>query len=110
MNNELVNRIENGNLQGLFYNTACLKVNPGNDFNTVYQEFLQFAKQTVVENGCIEFFTAPGDLTEGEIMLWEVWENEASMNNHMDEPHTKDLLAKNLITFQWAKSADLSVK
>lgn len=110
MNDKLINRIENNNQKGLFYNTACLKVTAGNDFNAVYAELLQFVKQTTKENGCIEFFAAPSNLEEGEIMLWEVWEKEANMQNHMNEEHTKNILAKNLIELKWSNSANMAAK
>lgn len=39
-------------------------------------------------------------------MLWEVWENEEAMNNHMQEEHTTNILSKNLIELQWSRSVD----
>lgn len=110
MNNKLIDRIESNNQKGLFYNTACLKVTAGNDFYAVYNEMLAFVKQTIKEKGCIEFFAAPSNLETGEIMLWEVWESEANMQNHMNEDHTKNILSKNLVEFQWGNSADMSGK
>lgn len=110
MSNKLVERIGATNQTGLFYNTACLKVTSGNDFDLVYGELLAFVKETIKEKGCIEFFAAPSNIEEKEIMLWEVWENEENMQSHMSEPHTQKILAKNLVELKWSQSADLSKK
>ena len=102
MSNTLVERIEATHQTDLFYNTACLKVTSGNDFVSVYNELLAFAKETIKEKGCIEFFAAPSNIEEKEIMLWEVWENEENMQNHMSEPHPQKILAKNLVELKWS--------
>lgn len=107
MENNLINEIENNNLKNLYYNTGCLKVTDGNNYIEVYNEILQFVKQTVKESGCIEFFAAPGNLESKEIILWEVWENEEALQNHMNEKYTKELLSKNLIELKWNTSTVL---
>ncbi len=104
MNNKLVNRMENLPQDSYFYNTACLKITDGNSFAQVYAELTAFVKETVNEDGCIEFFAAPASVDQGEIMLWEVWEKEADMQKHMEQGHTQNLLAKNLLTLLWSKS------
>lgn len=104
MNDKLINRIEKKGQKKLYYNTACLIVTQGNEFNKVYGELLDFVKCTIKEEGCIEFFAAPSSIDKKEIMLWEVWENEEYLQIHMNAEHTKNILGKNLVQLKWSES------
>lgn len=104
MKNNLIDKIVTNNLKNLYYNTACLKVTDGNNYIEVYNEVLEFVKQTVKESGCIEFFAVPGNLELKEILLWEIWKNEEALQDHMNEKYTKELLSKNLIELKWNTS------
>ncbi|MEG2254257.1 MAG: antibiotic biosynthesis monooxygenase [Vagococcus sp.] len=101
----LVNHIKNLDNKELVYNTACLHVTEGNQFEAVYKEMMAFVERTTIENGCIEFFIVPGDIEQKEIFLWEVWENKSAFDNHMTEEHTATFLGKGLIELQWHKLA-----
>lgn len=107
MNNNLISIIGRENLTKKYYNTACLRVNEGNDFLSVYNELIEFAKQTNTEEGCIEFFVAPSSIENKEVMLWEVWEDAKYFDLHMNAKHTQDILSKNLISLKWSNSADM---
>lgn len=100
-NGKLINRIDRNKVDSLVYNTACLKVTDGNDFNTVYQQLLDFVSETVKEKDCIEFFVSPSNVEKNEFMLWEVWGNTEAFNSHMEQEHTKALLSKNIIELKW---------
>lgn len=65
----LINRIGEKELKELFYCTACIKVTEGNDYSFVYEEILKFVQQTILEEGCVEFFVVPGNSEAGEFIL-----------------------------------------
>lgn len=110
MKNNLIYRIGKEELKKKYYNTACLRVNDGNDFIKTYDELLAFSEKTIEEEGCIEFFVAPSSIENKEFMLWEVWENSSFLDDHMQAEHTQSILSKNLITLLWSNSADMKNK
>lgn len=101
MNQQLINRVKDSKEKKLVYNTACLKMTEGNDYNTVYQELLLFVSKTVKESDCIEFFVTPSNLEKKEFMLWEVWGTSEAFGKHMEMTYTKEILAKNIIELKW---------
>lgn len=103
MSQPLINRIDAATRKSLVYNTACLKMTEGNDYEAVYQELLDFVSKTVKEEGCIEFFAVPSSVEKKEFMLWEVWQTKEAFHAHMEEDYTKAILAKKRIELKWNK-------
>ena len=101
MNQQLINRVKNKKENKLVYNTACLKMTEGNDYNSVYQQLLLFVEKTVSESDCIEFFVTPSNLDKKEFMLWEVWGTPEAFRKHMEMTYTKEILAENVIELKW---------
>ena len=105
MKNKLIDYINSENADRFVYNTASLKVTSGNNYEEVYSQLLDFAKATAAEENCIEFFFAPSVIEKGEFMLWEVWGNMEAFDKHMTQPHTTEILSRNVIELQWNKLA-----
>lgn len=103
----LINNLNGENIKGLYYCTACIKVTEGNDYDLVYEEFIKFVKQTILEDGCVEFFIVPGNREAGEFILWEIWKDEAAFHFHHNAQHTKDYFSKKLTKIKWLEKATL---
>lgn len=105
----LINRINENDLRNLYYCTACIKVTAGNDYDMVYDAFVEFVRQTVLEDGCVEFFIVPGNREAGEFILWEIWKDEAAFHYHHNALHTKEYFSKKLTEIKWLEKAVLSI-
>lgn len=103
----LINNIKEEEIKNLYYCTACIKVTEGNEYDFVYDEFIKFVKQTILEEGCVEFFIVPGDREAGEFILWEIWKDEDAFHFHHNAQHTKDYFSKELTEIKWLKKATL---
>lgn len=101
MNQQLIKRVNKNKDTKLVYNTACLKVTNENEYSTVYQQLLDFVAKTVEEIDCIEFFVVPSNVNKKEFMLWEVLGTREAFNKHVEEVHTKEILAKHIIELKW---------
>lgn len=105
--NNLINNINETDIKGLYYCTACIKVTEGNDYDFVYEEFTKLVKQTILEEGCVEFFIVPGNREAGEFILWEIWKDESAFHFHHNAQHTKDYFSKELTEIKWIEKATL---
>lgn len=104
----LINTIGEGELKNLYYCTACIKVTEENDYEFVYKEFLKFVEQTILEEGCIEFFIVPGNREAGEFILWEIWKDESAFHFHHNARHTKEYFSRELTEIKWIERAIMS--
>ncbi len=102
----LINNIDPQELKKLYYCTASIKVTEGNDYDAVYDEFLDFVKLTIQEEGCLEFFVVPGNRKEGEFILWEIWKNKEAFHFHHNAPHTKEYFSKKLTEIKWLEAPE----
>ncbi len=101
----LINNINEKDLKNLYYCTACIKVTEGNDYNFVYDEIIKLVKQTILEEGCVEFLVVPGNREAGEFILWEIWQDEEAFHFHHNAQHTKDYFSKELTEIKWLEKA-----
>ncbi|MDR4943316.1 MULTISPECIES: putative quinol monooxygenase [Bacillus] len=85
----------------MHYITACLKIISDKDLNEIIEEFKKLEKETIKEEGCIQFHVYPLEPSERKLMLWEIWENEEALNIHFTKPHTQNTLKQELAEIEW---------
>lgn len=68
-------------------NNAILKAKPGNE-EKLKAELIKMLEPSRSESGCIQY-TLHESVEPGVFVFYEVWEDEAALEFHMNTPHFK---------------------
>lgn len=88
----------------VIFNTVCLTVKEGADFENAYQELVDITKLARKEPGCIAFTPAPGNFEKKDIFLWEIWADKASLEAHDAQEYVIKHQQQGSLDFNWISS------
>lgn len=81
---------------GKLWISAGLKVTGSQSIEDVRKEIKTLQQETVKEEGCIFFQVLQNKEDPTLFTLWEEWSNEAALQEHFNQPHTKAYLSRSL--------------